>query len=61
MNGDVVGLVALDEVLGFVFGGVVGIAFESHVGNNLLYNNTTNSPCFGVPFNVVTAFEGPGH
>ena len=36
MNCDVLRFVTLDEVLGFVSRGVVNIAFEPHIGNNLL-------------------------
>jgi len=56
VDGDVVGLITLDEILRFVFRGVVDVAFESHIGNNFLQDNAANSTRFRVPFNVVTAF-----
>lgn len=60
MNCDVVGFIALDEILRFFFGGVVGIAFEFHSGNDFLRDSAANSPCFRAPFNVIAAFERPG-
>jgi hypothetical protein len=35
--------------------------FETNVGNNFLNDYATNSPCFGVPFNMVTALERLSH
>ena len=56
-----IGLVALNDVLGFIVRGVVKIAFEPYVRNNFLHDNATNSPGLRVPFNVVTALERVGH
>jgi hypothetical protein len=33
VNGDVIGFIALNEILGLFFGGVVCVALEVHVGN----------------------------
>ena len=56
-----VGFVALDEILGFFFGGMVGIAFEVYIGNDFLHDSTANATCFRIPFDVIAAFERPGH
>ena len=61
MNCDVIGFVALDEILGFFFGSVVGVTFEFHFGNNFLHDSAANSTCLRVPCDVIAAFEGPGH
>jgi hypothetical protein len=53
VNCDVLRFVTFDEVLGFVTRSVVDIAFETHIGNNFLYDVATNSPRFRVPLNVV--------
>jgi hypothetical protein len=46
---------------GSSFGGVVGIAFEFHLGNDFLHDNAADSARFGVPFDVIATFERPGH
>lgn len=61
MNCDVIGFIALDEILGFFFGGVVGVALERHIGNDFLRDSAANSTCFRIPFDVITAFERLGH
>lgn len=61
MNGDVVRLIDLDEILGVFFRGVVNIALEPKVANNFLRDNAPNSACFRVPFDMVAAFERLGH
>ena len=54
-------LIALDEVLWFVLCSVVDIAFQSHVGNNFLRDDSPHSARFRVPFNMVAAFECLAH
>jgi hypothetical protein len=61
VNCDVVGLLALYKVLRFAFRGVMHVAFEKNVGNNFLDDYAANSPCFGVPFNMVTALQRLSH
>ena len=61
MNCDVIGFVALDEILGFFFGSVVGVAFEFHFGNDFLRDSAANPTCFRVPLDVIAAFERLGH
>lgn len=61
MNCDMVAFIALDEILWFLFGGVVGIAFEFHIGNDFLCDSAANSPCFRVPFDVIATFERLSH
>jgi hypothetical protein len=57
VNCDVVGFIALDEILGFFSGGVVSAAFEFHFGNDFLHNSAANSTCFRAPFDVIATFE----
>ena len=61
MNCDVVRLIALDEILRFFLGGVVGVAFEFHFGNDFFHDSAANSTCFRVPFDVIATFERLGH
>ena len=61
MNCDVIGFVALDEILRFFFRSVVGVAFEFHFGNDFLHDSAANSTCFRVPFDVIATFERLGH
>ena len=61
MNCDVIGCVALDEILGLFFGSVVDVAFDFHIGNDFLHENAANSACFRVPSNMIAAFEPLGH
>lgn len=57
MNRNVVGLIALDEILGFFFGGVVGKTVEFHIRHDFLHNRPANLTCFRIPFDVIIAFE----
>lgn len=61
MNCDVIGFIAFDEILGLLFGGVVGVALERHIGDNFPHDSAANSTCFRIPFDVITAFERRGH
>jgi hypothetical protein len=61
VNCDVIGFVALDEILGFFLGGVVSVALEFHVGNEFLHDSAANSTRFRVPFDVIATFERLGH
>ncbi len=61
MNCDVVGFIALDEILRFFFGGVAGVAFEFDFRNDFLHDGAANSTCFRVPFDVIATFERLGH
>ena len=56
-----VGFIAPDEILGFFFGAVVRVAFEFHVGDDFLHDGAANSARFRIPFDVIAAFERPGH
>jgi hypothetical protein len=49
VNGDVIGLIALNEILGLFFGGVVRVALEVHAGNCFLRAVTWSSEKFFVP------------
>ena len=61
MKCDAVSLITLDDVLRFVLRGVVHVALETNVGDNLLHDDAANSTCLGVPFDVITALERLGH
>ena len=61
MNRDVIGLVALDEILGFFFSCVARVAFEFDIGKDFLHDSAANSTCFRVPFDVIATFEDRGH
>jgi hypothetical protein len=61
MNRDVVRLIALNEILGVFFRGVMDIALETYVGNYFLYDDAANSTCFRVPFDMIGTFERLGH
>lgn len=56
-----VSLIALDEILGGFFGGVVRVALESHVGNDFLHDRAADAACLRIPCDVVAAFERLGH
>jgi hypothetical protein len=55
MDRQMIGLVALDEILRFLSRSVVHIALDPHIRNNFLDNDAANSPSFRIPFNVVAA------
>lgn len=57
VDSNVVGFVALDEVLRFVLRGMVHVAFEPHIGNDFLHHHAANPARFGVPFDVIAALE----
>lgn len=61
MNRNVIGLIALDEILWFFFGGVVRVAFEFDIGNHFLHDSAANSACFRVPLDVIATFEDRRH
>lgn len=61
MNRDMIGLVALDEILRFFLRGVVYVALEPNVGDNFFEDDAANSSCFRVPFDVIATFEHLGH
>ena len=61
MNCDVVGFIALDEILRFFFGGMVGVALECHIRNDFLHDSAANPAGFRIPFDVIAASERPRH
>ncbi len=61
MNCEVIGFIALNEILGLFFGGVVGVAFDFHIGNDLLDDSAADPACFRIPCDVIAAFECLGH
>ncbi len=61
MNGHMIGLVALNEVLRFVFRGVMYETLDPNVRSDLLDNHTANSARLGIPFNVVASPEYSWH
>jgi hypothetical protein len=61
VNCDVVGPVALDQVLGLFLRSVMHVALKTSIGHHFLYNHAANSSGFRVPFDMVAAFEGFRH
>jgi hypothetical protein len=61
VNCDVIGFIALYEILGFSFGSVVDVTFEFHIGKHFLHDSAANATCLRVPFDVIAMFEGRGH
>ena len=57
VDGDMVGFQALDDVLRIGFGGVVRVALESDVGDDLSHDSASNPSGLRVPFDTITAFE----
>ena len=57
VHGQVIGLIALDQVLRLVLRGVDDIAFELDFGRDFLLDGSSDSACFRVPRNVVANFE----
>jgi hypothetical protein len=53
----VVGLVALDDVLRLLFGGVPFVAFENNLRRRFLLDRSSNPPGFRIPLNMVAALE----
>jgi hypothetical protein len=61
VDGDVIGLVALDEILRLGFGGMPLVSLEGDLGSNLLLNHAGNASGFRVPRYAVACFKTPGH
>lgn len=61
MNRDVIAFIALDEILGLFFGGVVGVALPFHIGDHFLYDSAAHPACFRIPSYVIAAFERLGY
>lgn len=43
VNGNMLGLVALDQILRLAFCGVMNVTFESHIRNDFLHDDAANS------------------
>lgn len=43
VNGNMLGLVALDQILRLAFCGVMNVSFESHIRNDFLHDDAANS------------------
>ena len=61
VNCNVIGFIALDDVLRLFLRSMVQIALETNSCDNLLNDHATNPSCFRVPLNVVTALERLRH
>ena len=57
VNGDVIRLVTLDHVMGFILGSVPYIALDSSGRGKLFDDNSAHFAGFRVPSNVVAYFE----
>src|ERR1700740_891842 len=61
VNGDVVGLQALDDVLRVGFRCVMCISFEADIRHDLPDDRSPNTTRFRVPFDPIAALEGLPH
>lgn len=57
VNGHMIGLVTLNEVLRYILRGMVHVPLQPNVRSDLLENHPANSTSLGVPFNMFTTFE----
>jgi hypothetical protein len=57
MDGDVIRLEALNQILWFGPRGMVDVPLEPRVGNYFLEDHAADTPSFRVPFHDVTALE----
>src|SRR5438132_6813933 len=58
---EVVGLVALDDVLRLVFGSVPLVALEGDLGGHFLLNGSADPSRFRIPLNMISSPEVAGH
>lgn len=61
VQGNVIGLIALDFVLWFVRAGVVNVTFVVDVALVHLHDFSTHAPRFRIPAHVVADLESLGH
>src|SRR5258708_3927480 len=61
VQGNVIGLVAFDFVLGFVLAGVVDVSFVVHVRHMHLDDSPADPPSLGIPAYTVTHLESLCH
>jgi hypothetical protein len=57
VNSNVIGLIAFNHVLWFIFGSVPDIALESNLGSEFPDDHATDLSGFRIPSNVITHFE----
>jgi hypothetical protein len=57
VDGHVVGLVALDDLLRLLFGSVPLVAFESEFGNHFFLDRSSDPTSFRVPLDMVATLE----
>jgi len=57
MHSDMVGLVALDQILRLLLRGANGVGFKLHGGSDLLLNCSADAPRFRVPTYMISNFE----
>src|SRR5258707_15347831 len=61
VQGDVIGLVAFDFVLGFVLAGVVDVSFVVHVLCMHVDDSPADPPSLRIPAYTITHLESPRH
>src|SRR5438093_5548363 len=61
MDGQVVGLVALDDVLRFFFRSMPFVTLEDDLRGYFFLNRSSNTACFRVPFDMIPTFESGRH
>lgn len=57
MHSQVVCLIALDQILWFLFGCMNDVALESDWGSHNFLDRSLDSACFRVPFHMIPYFE----
>src|SRR5215471_5898532 len=57
VQGDVIGLVALDRILRFLLAGVMDVTFVVHILRVHLHNSTADAPGLRVPAHVIANLE----
>lgn len=61
MEGDVIGLAALDLVSRCIHAGVVGVAIDIEIAGMNPRHRATNSPSLGIPAHMIANVEAPSH
>src|SRR5215475_6779192 len=61
MNGDVICLITLNDVLRFVFRCMTLVTFENDFRSDLLLHDARDASCFRIPFHMIATLERLGH
>jgi len=61
MNGDVICLITLNDVLRFVFRCMTLVTFENDFRSDLLLHDARDAACFRIPLHMIATLERLGH